>query len=78
MDANPLTSSEIEAFARLSGVTFMPFEFELICALDDRVRAIGAKKTSSAPNEVPAEDGAGVSAMMRGLGAKPRKARAAK
>ncbi len=73
--ACPISEQQIEAFARLSGVTIKPVDFDLICRVDDAVLAAGSKPNAN-PDAVPVSDGAGAAALMRGMGAKKTRTRA--
>ena len=74
MDANPLSEVQIEAFARLAGVTISPLDFDLLCRIDDAVLETASKPAKN-PDAVAKSDGAGAVAMMRGMGAKKAKAK---
>jgi hypothetical protein len=71
MVACPVSEMQVEAFARLRGLTITPLEFDLLCRVDDAVLAVGSKPPSN-PDAVPTSDGAGAAALMRGMGAKKR------
>lgn len=72
MAACPISEQQIEAFARLHGVTVTPVDFDLLCRVDDAVLTTSAKPAIN-PDAVAATDGAGAAALMRGMGAKKRK-----
>jgi hypothetical protein len=74
MDANPLSPSDIDAYARRMSVDLTPFEFETLCELDDAVLAAVATKPGALTSTISIDDPAGVRAVLQGLGAKPRKA----
>lgn len=69
MIANPISEMQIEAFARLHGVEVTPVDFDLLCRVDSTVLA-ALDQPSTNPDAVPAKDGAGAAALMRGMGAK--------
>lgn len=64
--ANPLTPSEIAAWAALSGTTITPFEFDALCGVDDAVLPIINRPKSAIENNV--SDGKSVAARMRARG----------
>lgn len=73
----PISYTEIDSYARLMRVRITPFEARLIRHIDD----IGLKQAQPRPskgdgpalkNEVSVDDGAGVAALMRGIGAKKK------
>jgi hypothetical protein len=65
----PISELQIEAFARLRCVTITSLEFDLLCRVDDAVLAVNSKPQTNS-DAVPANDGAGAAALMRGMGAK--------
>ncbi|MDX3973300.1 hypothetical protein [Shinella sp.] len=80
MQANPIAFSDIQAFAALSGVAMLPWEVRALRSLDHAILTAtksksprgGKSKEERDPDViVSAKDGAGVSALMKGLGAKP-------
>jgi hypothetical protein len=72
MSSNPISYVEIDAYCRLIWGTLTPWEVQCVLALDRTVRSLSAAKTKQpeAKNEADASDGAGVKALMAGLGAK--------
>lgn len=84
MQANPISFGEIEAFSILLGEELQPWEVRALRSLDAAILS-GAKKSSGSRKKgdavepdvvVSAKDGVGVSALMKGLGAKPAKKKA--
>jgi hypothetical protein len=74
MAMNPISHSDIAAFAAGMDVEIRPWEWGLICRVDQAVLPIlNGPKTAKADNETDTEDGAGVKAMMRGMGAQKGK-----
>lgn len=82
MQANPITFSDIQAFAALSGVAMLPWEVRAIRSLDYAL--LSARKPPAGKGKKVAEerdpdvvvsvkDGQGVASLMKGLGAKPSK-----
>jgi len=70
MVANPITQSDIAAFAAGTGVEISPWEWGLIGRLDQAVLAIiRTTKPGDIRNETDASDGAGIKSLMKGLGA---------
>ena len=64
-----ISEMQIEAFARLRGISISPLEFDLLCRVDDAVISAGGKSLAN-PDSVYTTDGAGAAALMRGMGAK--------
>lgn len=71
----PLTYLEIDAYSRLTGAAFDPWEVEVLCRLDDAALEAQAKRIakpgSSAEEsaQIPVSNVAGVRALLRGLAA---------
>ncbi|WP_425376508.1 phage tail assembly chaperone [Shinella granuli] len=85
MVANPIPFAEIQAFAALNGVVMLPWEVRALRSLDYALlsaRKPPAGKGKKAAEErdpdvvVSVKDGAGITALMKGLGAKPAKKKA--
>lgn len=78
MASNPLTYSEIEAFARLSRIELTAWEADLYCRLDDAVLAAWADETQTSnpaeeePSAIPVSDVASLKAMLKGTAARTR------
>lgn len=70
MADNPITYTEIGAYARLTRTVIQPWEARAIVLVYWAFRQATPKKGPAAGNETAADDGAGVKAMLKGMGAK--------
>lgn len=74
MADNPITYTEIDAYARLTHAVIQPWEAKAIVAVYWAFReATPQKSRGVSSNETAADDGAGVKAMLKGMGAKATK-----
>lgn len=78
MGENPITYSEIDAYARLTKVQIEPWEARAIVAVYWSFRAAVPSGKAGVRNETDARDGAGVKALMSGLKASSRERRSGK
>lgn len=72
MAANPISYAEIDAYCRLVWGELTAWEVKTILSIDRATRglAMAKSKTPEARTEVDVSDGAGVGALLRGMGAK--------
>jgi hypothetical protein len=81
MQAGAICFREIEAFSRLLDLNIKPWEAKALRSLDTAVRTKkapgkGNKGERAEPDAlVSVKDGAGVSGLMKGLGAKPARSK---
>lgn len=73
MAVGPITFAEIDAYNRLTGAGLSTWSVRLLRRIDTAVLAI-LTGTTSPSSQIPASDGKGVSALMKGLAAQKAKA----